>query len=215
MPERRLAARITTCRPLVAAGRRRRALLGGRGHPARRRSASGEGRGLRRARHDAAALRHADHLAAPCRLHRRISRPAGWLRSATAFTAASSPDGSAPTIARNSRRCSKAANGTGSAAITILICPTAIGGFVCPSLIDRRHHPAPRALAQPRPRRSPAICTRWRALPGAGRGDQAQMLRHRRPPPGDAGLRRLCRRAQRARRGLLVACSTGICARPG
>jgi DEAD/DEAH box helicase len=29
-------------------------------------------------------------------------------------------------------------------------------------------------------------------------------LCHRRPPPGDAGLRRLCRRAQRARRGLLA-----------
>ena len=64
-------------------------------------------------------------LAAPCRLPRPFLTRVGWLRSATAFTAASSPDGSAPTIARNWRRCSKAANGTGSSAITILICPKA------------------------------------------------------------------------------------------
>ena len=112
----------------------------------RRRSAPGKGRGLRRAGHDAAALRHARHARAPRRVHRGLRAAAAWWRSATASTAASWPDASLRATWSTCCDCSAAAIGTGSSAITIRDLPDSDRRLRLPLAQDRRHHPLPPAV---------------------------------------------------------------------
>ena len=198
------------------AAARGRALVGSGEHAHRRRSASGEGRGLCRGGMMLPPYDTRDTLSGSprCIEHLR-ARAASW-RSATASTEPNSPrrlDGA--------DRAALAALQRGREWYWVLgqsrpELPECVGGVVCTALtiggITLRHEPSdgdrPRA-------RSRAICIPVARIARRGEGDQAQMLRHRRPAPGDAGLRRLYRRAQRARRCLRRAVPAAARSRPG
>ena len=80
--------------------------------------------------------------------------------------------------------------------------PASIGGTVCATLticgLTLRHEPSP----APSAREIAGHLHPVARIAAARRGDPPPLLRHRRQPLGDAGVRRLCGRAQRARRGV-------------
>ena len=93
--------------------------------------------------------------------------------------------------------------------------PPSIGGTICTTLticgVTLRHEPSETA-SEPGDRRPSAPGGAHRQ---ARRGDQAPLLRHRRQPPGDAGLRRLCRRARTCSTRPSPSCSCAIGSKPG
>ena len=153
------------CRTRRRSGRR--AVLAGAGPAGGRRSASGKGLELCRARRAAAALRHRRDARPACRSSSRATRRAWWSRSATAFTTAAARPACADTDRATLRGLQRGRDWIWIAGNHDPDPPAGHRRRSLATLCARRAAPSATSRRAARTAKSPAICIRWRAWRGA------------------------------------------------